>query len=94
MLVSTIVVGVAVLAGLAIAIGRIQGGAQDAAWRRIAQRRRELADRSRLLDRQAEALGEKERELWAWETELVAAAAGRDCPVCELRRGRGERPVA
>jgi Tfp pilus assembly protein PilV len=93
MLISVIAVGVGVLVALAVAIGRIEGGAQEAAWRHVAAERRDIAEQHRLLDEHAEALAEKERELWAREEQLADAAASRGCPVCELRRGRGERPT-
>jgi hypothetical protein len=86
-------VGIAALAGLAIAIGRIEGGAQEAAWRHIAAERRDLAEQRHLLDDDAAALADKERELWRREAQLIAAARSNGCPVCELRRGRGERPT-
>ena len=94
MLISVIIVGTVVLVGLAVAIGRVEGGAQDSAWRRIAHERHSLAEQRRLLDGQVEVLAEKERELWAWETQLVAATESAGCPICELRRRRGERPAS
>ena len=92
MLISVIAVGTVVLVGLAVAIGRIEGGSQETAWRHIAAERREIAEETRLLADHAATLVEKERELWEWEAQLVAAAASRGCPVCELRRRRGDRP--
>ena len=86
--------GVAALVGLAIAVGRIDGGAQEAAWRHIAAERRDLAEQRSLLDDDAAALAEKERELWHWEAQLVAAVQSEGCPVCQLRRRRGERPAS
>jgi hypothetical protein len=94
MLILVIVVGVAVLVFLAVAVGRIEGGSQEAAWRNIARQRRDLAERSRLLDERAEALVVKEHDLWEWEAQLVATAYSGGCPVCELRRSRGERPAS
>ncbi len=94
MLIWVIAVGTVVLVGLAVAVGHIDGGAQKRAWRRIARGRRDLAEQHRLLDDQAAALVERERELWDWEAQLTAVGNSQGCPVCELRRRRGERPVS
>src|SRR5580765_4503424 len=47
---ATAEIGIVVLAALAWVIGKIQSGAQDDAWRRIASARRQLAERKRMLD--------------------------------------------
>lgn len=93
MLIWVIVVGCLVLVGLAVAVGLSERRAQDAAWRRIADGRRLLAERSRRLDEQAAALVEQERGIWAREARLVAATQAGECPVCALRRRRGEQPA-
>ena len=64
----------------------IDGGAQEAAWRHIAAERRDLAEKRRILDDDAAALAEKERDLWHWEAQLVAAARSEGGPVCQLRQ--------
>ena len=93
MLISIVTIGAAVLAVLAIVVGRLEGRSQRAAWRRIADERRTLAEMWRRLYEQIEALAEEERELSAWEGQLIAAAECGQCPACELRRRRGERPA-
>ena len=93
MLIFIIATGTAVLTGLAVLVGRLDGRSQRAAWRRIAEERRELAEMRHRLAEQIEALAEEGRELWEWEGQLIAAAECGSCPACELRRRRGERPA-
>ncbi len=78
-----IVIGGVILVVIAVAVGRVEGMSQRDAWSKIAVERRELGRLRRALDERAD-------ELWAWESEL--AADGARCPVCALRRQRGQRP--
>lgn len=72
-----IILGLGILVLLAVLIGRIQRGeSQDAAWRRIAVARREIAEAQRQLD--------EERELLYREIDQER------CQICPLRRGRFE----
>ena len=80
-----IVIGGVILVVIAVAVGRVEGMSQRDAWSKIAAERRELGRLRRALDEPAD-------ELWAWESELAAAADGARCPVCALRRQRGQRP--
>jgi hypothetical protein len=80
-----IVIGGVILVVIAVAVGRVEGMSQRDAWSKIAVERRELGRLRRALDERAD-------ELWAWESELAAAADGARCLVCALRRQRGQRP--
>ena len=93
MLIAVVIAGGMAVVGLAVVIGYLEGHAQRAAWSTIAARRRALAEREQNLDERAEALAEEARELWEWEGQLIAAAECGGCPVCEMRRRRGDRPV-
>jgi hypothetical protein len=80
-----IVLGGVALVVIAVVAGRAEGMSQRDAWSKIARERRELGELRRLLDERAD-------ELWEWESQLAAAGDGARCPVCALRRQRGQRP--
>ncbi len=84
MLVIVIVVGIAFIVGAAIVIG-VDSDSRTSGWRNLAEERRILSER-------AAALAVESRELWEWEGQLIRAAESGRCPVCELRRLRGEHP--
>ncbi|WP_433276612.1 hypothetical protein ACQPZA_35045 [Pseudonocardia xinjiangensis] len=93
MLLTVTLVGIAFLVGLAVAIG-VESGSYRNGRRGIAAARRELAERSRQLDEREEGLAVEGRELYEWEGQLIRAAECGGCPICELRRLRGERPAS
>lgn len=92
--ISIVIVGGVVLAGLGVLIGLIDARSQRSAWSRIAAERRALAEREHELNERTEALADEARELWEWEGQLIAAAEQGGCAACELRRRRRERPAA
>lgn len=94
MLSAVAILGVLVLAGLAITVGVLDSRSQRAGWDRLAAQRRLQAARNLALDEREEALAEEGRELWDWEGQLIRAAEHNGCPACELRRQRGERPAS
>jgi hypothetical protein len=94
MLSAVAIVGTFVLIGLAVTVGVLDGRSRRAGWSRLADQRRRQSARSRALDEREEALAAESRELWEWEGQLIRAAEGGGCAVCELRRQRGERPAS
>lgn len=62
-LMSVAAIGIIVLLGLAVVVGRLEGRANREAWLRIAEKRRALADLERHLAEQRE-------ELLDWESAL------------------------
>lgn len=60
---SVAAIGIIVLLGLAVVVGRLEGRANRDAWLRIAEKRRALADLERHLAEQRE-------ELLDWESAL------------------------
>lgn len=80
MLLTVMIIGGLLLAGLAVAVGWTDGSGRGAAWSHIASQRREL--------------WELRRELLAWEQELQELAAQGECTRCRLVPPQHWRPPA